>query len=411
MFRQQNHLISSQNQSNYRQSSQNQSKYRQPSQINTNQRGENSQNYFPQYDNLYHESPSENANLSYRQLDPNYGFSQYQEDSSPNNDVDDDGGEYEEGDDGDGDGVGQYHEDDDSDGFDDFVQPTQSFSQLLSANQSQQQPQIQPAQSQNLFIPATSSCGKRVWDHVEDELLISAFMNTSLDKVSGTSQKKNAFWGRVWEAFEAGRISNPTEIAPRNADMVKGHWSRLAPRILRWAAFYDEDLARKKSGQNDNLYYISQGRSDVLREAHLLHNRKNGRFILKHAWNLLRKFRKWRSIVIKSMETPRGRPKNPQENVDSPRSGSSGKRTRVDRSDSMPETPTTGEGGEVDPRPYGVKKAKSKLKGGSSQTVECSDTVNERLRIHSERKSVDVQKDKTESRRFKQGRLLQRNKK
>ncbi|KMT02237.1 hypothetical protein BVRB_9g206280 [Beta vulgaris subsp. vulgaris] len=305
-----------------------------------------------------------------------------EEDASLNNDVDDDGGEYEEG--GDGDDVGQYREDDDSDGFDDFVQGTQSFSQLLSGNRSQQPPQRQPVQSQNPLIPATSSCGKRVWSEDEDELLISAFMNTTLDKVNGTKQKKNVFWGKVWEAFEAGRIAHSTEIAPRNADMVKGRWSRLAAAVLRWAAFYDEALARKKSGQNDN---------DILREAHLLHNRKHGRFILEHTWKMLRKFRKWRSIVIKSMENPRGRPKNPQENVDSPGSGGSGKRTRVDGSDSMLETPTGGEGGELDLRPYGTKKVKSKLKGVSDQTIECFSTFNERLRIHSEGRTVDVERE------------------
>ncbi|KMS98631.1 hypothetical protein BVRB_3g070290 [Beta vulgaris subsp. vulgaris] len=91
------------------------------------------------------------------------------------------------------------------------------------------------------------------------------------------------------------------------------------------------------------------------------------------------------------MESQRGRPKDPQENVDSPGSGGSGKRTRVDGSDSMPETPTSAEGGEDDPRPYGTKKAKAKLKGVAGQTIECFATFNERLRIHAEGRSVDVE--------------------
>ncbi|KMT01894.1 hypothetical protein BVRB_9g209200 [Beta vulgaris subsp. vulgaris] len=52
-------------------------------------------------------------------------FSEYQEDSSLDNEVDgddEDGGQYQEADDG----VSQYQEADDFDGYDEFVQPTLS---------------------------------------------------------------------------------------------------------------------------------------------------------------------------------------------------------------------------------------------------------------------------------------------
>ncbi|XP_010665865.1 uncharacterized protein LOC104883109 isoform X2 [Beta vulgaris subsp. vulgaris] len=288
----------------------------------------------------------------------------YQEETSPNHEV--------HGHDEDG----QYQEEDDDD-YEEFAEPTQSFSQLLSPSLSQPpstQSQIPPS-------PQTNFSRKRVWDPVEDENLILAFMNTSLAEVVGTSKKKSAFWGKVWDAFEAGRRINPIKFAPRNADMVKGRWSRVAPPVLRWDAFYDEALVRKRSGQND---------SDVIREAHLLYNRKHGRFLLEHAWTMFKKFPEWKAIIKKSLENPRGRPKVAQENLDSPGSRISSKRPRVDGSDSMPDTPTTGEGGEEEKRLDGVKKAKHMRKGVVGETIDFN-SFNERVRLPSESRSGDAE--------------------
>ncbi|XP_010683491.1 uncharacterized protein LOC104898156 [Beta vulgaris subsp. vulgaris] len=176
--------------------------------------------------------------------------------------------------------------------------------------------------------------------------------------------------------------------------MVKGLWSRITPSVLKWAAFYDEALTRKRSGQN---HY------DVLQEAHLFHNKKHGRFLLEHAWIMMKIFPKWMATVKKSLENPRGRRKAPQETVDSPRSRSSSKRSRVDGRDSMPNTPTSGEECEVKKRPEGEKKVKSRLKGVAGEIIECFNSFNERLRLHlefrsrhteREREMLEVQKEK-----------------
>ncbi|XP_048493865.1 uncharacterized protein LOC125494345 [Beta vulgaris subsp. vulgaris] len=145
-------------------------------------------------------------------------------------------------------------------------------------------------------------------------------MNTSVDSIVGTQQKKGAFWGRVMEKFEAAREANPHEIQFRTMGSMKGQWFRMFEAVQKWCAWYDKAEARKRSGQNDD---------DVISETHKIFKSTGGKFHFYDEWILIRKFDKYRSILSDPCyKITRGHPSNTPQMSNSVGSVSSGKRTR-----------------------------------------------------------------------------------
>ncbi|CAO2839458.1 unnamed protein product [Amaranthus hypochondriacus] len=150
-----------------------------------------------------------------------------------------------------------------------------SFTQLVQP--SQQHP------NDEALIPS-----KKSWDLIEDIALICSVMNTSTDPIVSTNQKIRVRWQKVKEAYEAARMERPHLIPRRTADMLKCRWGRVAPVCLKWSGSYDEALRRKKSSTRDE---------DVLKEAHLIHQRKHGNFNLIEQWKILAKYNKWKQVA------------------------------------------------------------------------------------------------------------------
>ncbi|XP_021773283.1 glutathione S-transferase T3-like [Chenopodium quinoa] len=216
--------------------------------------------------------------------------------------------------------------------------PHQNFTQMLQ----------QPLQSTPEF--RVSGSNNRGWSRSETAALISGYMNTSTDIITGTNQKKGVFWKRVLDAYDAARESNADEISLRTISSLKGRWMRISEAVLKWCGSYDKARKRKGSGYNED---------DVIQEAHKIHENSFGRFTFYEEWIQLRKW------------TNSG-------------SGSSGKRTRDEGDNSSPTTPTSvGVGDERVARAEGIKKAKSRLKGKapSSQAFKELETFNSRLQL------------------------------
>ncbi|KAL2922718.1 Dynactin subunit 1, partial [Bienertia sinuspersici] len=88
--------------------------------------------------------------------------------------------------------------------------------------------------------------------------------------------------------------------------------------------------------------------------------------------------------------TQKGRPLKTTGVGTSSDSGSSGKRSRDDDSGSEPPTPTSGAMGEGHmPRPEGVKKAKSRLKGKfkAKGAYECIESFHDRIQLMSDERT------------------------
>ncbi|XP_048490062.2 glutathione S-transferase T3-like [Beta vulgaris subsp. vulgaris] len=262
----------------------------------------------------------------------------------------------------------------------------QTFTQLLSEPRQFQptpQPTTQPT-TQPTPQPTQEPIEKKVWWKAEKEALVSAFMNTSVDSIVGTQQKKGAFWGRVMEKFEAARAANPHEIQFRTMGSMKGQWFRMSEAVQKWCGCYDKAKARKRSGQNDD---------DVISETHKIFESTGGKFHFYDEWILMSKFDKYRSILSDPCyKIIRGRPSNTPQMSNSVGSGSSGKRTRSEDGGSTPTTPTSEDVRDGhSPRPEGNKKAKARLKGKSqtSEAIEAFSSFGDRLQLYGERKGLD----------------------
>ncbi|KAF3548815.1 hypothetical protein DY000_02006574 [Brassica cretica] len=105
---------------------------------------------------------------------------------------------------------------------------------------------------------------RRKWTPHDDEVVISAWLNTPKDAVVGNSMKLQTFWKRVDEYFAA--------------------------------TLHEKILERQiTSGQSDN---------DVLKLAHeIFYSNQGQKFTLEHAWCVLRHEQKWISL---NTPTPTG---------------------------------------------------------------------------------------------------------
>ncbi|XP_057540615.1 uncharacterized protein LOC130818461 [Amaranthus tricolor] len=208
---------------------------------------------------------------------------------------------------------------------------------------------------------------KKSWDLIEDIALICSVMNTSTDPIVSTNQKIRVRWQKVKEAYEAARMERPHLIPRRTADMLKCRWGRVAPACLKWSGSYDEAVRRKKSGTTDE---------DVLKEAHLIHQRKHGNFNLIEQWKILRKYNKWKQVVKTNQKKQLD-----QQPTDDVSSKSSGKRSRTEEDS---ETPTSEPQGGSSTRPEGVKKAKARMTGKmvADQSIQALSAFGEKYRMN-----------------------------
>ncbi|WZZ17485.1 hypothetical protein YC2023_110574 [Brassica napus] len=78
----------------------------------------------------------------------------------------------------------------------------ESYQPGVHIGESQQSSEIPPFSSQETETPVGSKERKK-WTPADDEVIISAWINTSKDPVVGNSQKLGTFWSRVGEYYAA----------------------------------------------------------------------------------------------------------------------------------------------------------------------------------------------------------------
>ncbi|XP_018436015.1 glutathione S-transferase T3-like [Raphanus sativus] len=164
---------------------------------------------------------------------------------------------------------------------------------------------------------------RRKWTPADDELLISAWLNTSKDPIVGNDQKSGTFWDRVKDYIaETGRDK-------RAFLHCKQRWHKINDLTNKFCGAHAAAERQMTSGQNDN---------DVLKMAHDIYfSDHNSKFTLEHAWCVLRYEQKWLSL-------------NP------PKPTASGKR-KVGETDSQTSATNVAD---PDVRPEGVKAAKAR---------------------------------------------------
>ncbi|XP_013589476.1 PREDICTED: glutathione S-transferase T3-like [Brassica oleracea var. oleracea] len=168
---------------------------------------------------------------------------------------------------------------------------------------------------------------RRSWSQTDDEVLISAWLNTSKDAVVGTEQKSGAFWKRVADYFAAS--PKHAGLEKREPLNCKNRWHKINDLVSKFCGAYEAAARQKTSGQNEN---------DILKQAHLIFlNNYKKNFTLEHAWKELRHDQKWCDLSTQR---------------------TSKKRKGEDGAQSSTSRATEGVAGETVDRPPGVKAAK-----------------------------------------------------
>ncbi|XP_048604630.1 glutathione S-transferase T3-like [Brassica napus] len=121
----------------------------------------------------------------------------------------------------------------------------------FSSQQSQDAPVETPLQT-----PAARVV-RRKWNPADDEVLISAWLNTSKDAIVANEQRSGAFWKRVAAYYASS--PHGREDGVREHGCCKKRWYRINEDVNKFCAAYSAAERQMSSGETD---------TDVLKKAH-----------------------------------------------------------------------------------------------------------------------------------------------
>ena len=81
----------------------------------------------------------------------------------------------------------------------------------------------------------------------EDLLLVSAWLNISMDPIVGNQQKRNTYWDNICEYFEKER----TSCISRGANSLMYRWSMIQVKTNKFCGFLAQVERRNESGLNE----------------------------------------------------------------------------------------------------------------------------------------------------------------
>ncbi|XP_010489902.1 PREDICTED: glutathione S-transferase T3-like [Camelina sativa] len=121
---------------------------------------------------------------------------------------------------------------------------------------------------------------RKTWAPADDEVLISAWLNTSKDAIVANQQKRGSFWQRISRYYaDSPHARNGGE------QMLVTHCKQHAERL-------------NSSGHSEN---------DILKNAHDIYfSDHKKKFNLEHCWCLLRYEQKW--LSLNAINTPPSQP-------------------------------------------------------------------------------------------------------
>ncbi|CAL8992592.1 unnamed protein product, partial [Prunus brigantina] len=81
----------------------------------------------------------------------------------------------------------------------------------------------------------------------EDNLLLSAWLNVSLDAVQGNKQKSGTYWKRIWEYFHEYK----SFVGDRTTNSLMHRWSTIQLAVNKFCGWYAQIEQRQQSGLNE----------------------------------------------------------------------------------------------------------------------------------------------------------------
>ncbi|XP_020875124.1 glutathione S-transferase T3-like [Arabidopsis lyrata subsp. lyrata] len=141
---------------------------------------------------------------------------------------------------------------------------------------------------------------RKKWNPADDEVLISAWLNTSKDPIIGNQQTVEIFWQRVGEYY----AESPHAIANGEHGLninCKQRWFKINDFTNKFCGAYANAERLNSSGHSE---------TDVLNMAHDIYvSDHKTKFTMNHCWCLLRFEQKFLDLNKINNLTPKGRTK------------------------------------------------------------------------------------------------------
>ncbi|XP_062083610.1 glutathione S-transferase T3-like [Humulus lupulus] len=120
----------------------------------------------------------------------------------------------------------------------------------------------------------------------EDNLLVLAWLNTSMDPINGVDQSKYSFWSRVHEYYEKNKKSISSE---RSSCSIRNRWSTIQLATNKFCGALAQIERRSPSGANE------QDKIEKAKEFYRSIHPTSFNFL--HCWTILRHHPKWKESV------------------------------------------------------------------------------------------------------------------
>ncbi|XP_074328769.1 glutathione S-transferase T3-like [Apium graveolens] len=166
-------------------------------------------------------------------------------------------------------------------------------------------------------------------------LLISAWLNVSMDPVQGNNQTHKNYWARIWKYYEENKERLESD---RSANSLCNRWCTINEKVAKFIGYYNQICGRNQSGltEQDKVDQTIEMYEGVMKE----------KFMFIRHWNALRFSPKYQASLAKKNKPTKDKDVSSQ-SVDS-------------------QIPTSRDSDEMMERPMGSKAAK-KLKRAANE--------------------------------------------
>ncbi|ETO58615.1 hypothetical protein F444_23007 [Phytophthora nicotianae P1976] len=119
----------------------------------------------------------------------------------------------------------------------------------------------------------------RKWETLQDEALVSTYLDLSQNAIQGAEQKAASFWDSILNRFN--NATKPKKEEVRTAQALRNRWSSIYHDVAKFVGCYSVIKARNESGKSAD---------DVMKDTRLLFREQQGsEFFFESCWLILQK--------------------------------------------------------------------------------------------------------------------------
>jgi hypothetical protein len=119
------------------------------------------------------------------------------------------------------------------------------FIETTSTMFEHEEPSPQMEEEVEVIVKKTLRGGNFSMD--EDNMLISSWIEITMDAVQGNEQKHKKYWGRIWEYFHGHKTFNSN----RNLKSLMNRWSVIQQAVNKFCGYLAQVELRPQSGMNE----------------------------------------------------------------------------------------------------------------------------------------------------------------